>query len=250
MPTHHCLIAFGSNLGDESSVFQQTLERLDEILEIEVVSHSEPVRTKPVGGPSDQPDYLNAAIRVRTNLKPEKLHQITSEIEQQLGRQRRLRWGARKVDLDILLYDQVQLETDRLVIPHPRMSFRRFVLEPASEIAADMVHLESGKTIAELLDHLDQRPPEILWVTPDKQPTEVHRDKVCSRTVMTGWSIHVVDGIEDYKRLAKSAKLVVWAKGVAGELSEVRFPGPSLRLPSDEVRIETEIVAAVEAMTK
>jgi 2-amino-4-hydroxy-6-hydroxymethyldihydropteridine diphosphokinase len=249
VPNHHCLIAFGSNLGDESSVFQQSLEQLGEDTEIEVVAHSEPVRTKPVGGPSDQPDYLNAAIRLRTSLSPDKLHQRTSKIEQQLGRQRRVRWGARKVDLDILLYDKVQLETDRLVIPHPRMSFRRFVLEPASEIAADMVHPTSGLTIAELVNYLDRTPNEIIWLAADRRACEKRRDDLCAQPSLNGWLIHVVDEIEDYQRLVANAKLVASSRDVSGDLAKVHFSGPTLRLPLDADRIEAEMVAAVEAMT-
>ena len=170
---HDCLIAFGSNLGDGQAIFQQSLSRLADTPGIENLKAGVPVCTDPVGGPAGQAKFLNAAIRLQTILSAENLHQKTIEIEQELGRVRGQRWGARKVDLDLLLYDDLVLESAQLVIPHPRMTFRRFVLEPAEEIAGEMLHPMSRMTISELIQHLDRTPRLIVWVTPS--PQEIRR---------------------------------------------------------------------------
>ena len=150
-----CLIAFGANEGDPESNFRQVVELLRTSADVEVTASGEPCRTEPVGGPAGQSMYLNASIRLATTLSAEKLHQRLVEIENELGRERRVRWGSRKVDLDLLLYGEHQIATERLIVPHPRMSFRRFVLEPSLKIAGDMRHPTSGKTIAELLEHFE-----------------------------------------------------------------------------------------------
>ena len=154
---HDCLVAFGSNEGDSVAVFEQTLEQLQQCSEIFVKASSQPVRTKPVGGPEDQSLYLNAAVRIETSLDAIEFHKRLVKIESDMGRERRERWGSRKIDLDLLIYAQLALKTDSLTIPHPRMSFRRFVLEPASEIAGDMVHVTSAQTINQLLKILNDR---------------------------------------------------------------------------------------------
>ncbi len=149
-----CLVALGSNLGDSRSILQQAIERLDADPAIAVVQRSRWIATAPVGGPADQPDFINGAIRLETSLSPERLHSRLVHVETQLGRRRRLRWAARKIDLDLLLYDQHVLNSPRLTLPHPRMAFRRFVLEPAAEVGRELVHPHIGWTVARLRDHL------------------------------------------------------------------------------------------------
>ncbi|MFK7769718.1 MAG: 2-amino-4-hydroxy-6-hydroxymethyldihydropteridine diphosphokinase [Mariniblastus sp.] len=160
-----CLIAFGSNLGDGGQIFKQTIQLLNANQSINVVSKSELQTTRPVGGPAGQDAYLNAAIRIEASCSPSELHSQLVEIESELGRIRHERWGARRVDLDLLLYGQESILTDRLIVPHPRMSFRRFVLDPAHEIAGDMIHPVSGQSIRELVSHLDQAERLVLLVS-------------------------------------------------------------------------------------
>jgi deoxyadenosine/deoxycytidine kinase len=111
-----------------------------------------------VGGPERQPAFLNAAAVLQTSLSPQSLLGVLLQVEADLGRQRIVHWGPRIVDLDLLLYDNLTIAEPDLVIPHPRMAWRRFVLEPAAEIAPEMLHPATGWTIARLLDNLNRTP--------------------------------------------------------------------------------------------
>ena len=153
-----CLIGLGSNLGDRSGLLDEALVRLQRHPNIEVARRSRYHETLPVGGPDAQPAYLNAAAVLQTSLSPQALLAELQKVEADLGRQRIEHWGPRTIDLDLLLYDDLTLAAPDLVIPHPRMAWRRFVLEPAAEVAPEMLHPGTGWTIARLLDHLNQTP--------------------------------------------------------------------------------------------
>lgn len=150
-----CLIGLGSNLGDRAQLLDAACERLQARADIAWHSSSHYHTTLPIGGPAGQSSFLNAAALLDTSLEPHQLLAVLREIEAELGRQRRVRWDARSIDLDLLLYDDLQLDTPALQVPHPRMAFRRFVLAPASEVAPEMVHPPTGWTISRLLQHLD-----------------------------------------------------------------------------------------------
>src|SRR5208283_701934 len=113
--------------------------------------------TLPVGGPA-QSAYLNAAAVLQTSLSPQALLAELQRAETDLGRQRFETWGPRTVDLDLLLYDNLVMAEPNLVVPHPRMAWRRFVLEPAAEVAPEMLHPSTAWTITRLLNHLNQTP--------------------------------------------------------------------------------------------
>lgn len=134
-----CLIGLGSNLGDSVQTLRLAWERLAETPSIRAVALSGFYRTEPVGGPP-QPNYLNAAGIIETDLSPERLLETLLGVEQAFGRVRTVRWGPRTLDLDLLLYDDRVIQTEKLIVPHRRMAERRFVLEPAVEIAADWLH--------------------------------------------------------------------------------------------------------------
>ncbi len=149
------LIALGSNLGDRAANLRHAIEKLDAHPSVRVIAYSRPFLTKPIGGPQDQDEFINASACVDTTLAPHQLFELLHEIETELGRQRRQRWAARLVDLDLLLYDDLVIDTPDLTIPHPRMAFRRFVLEPAAEVSPHIVHPLIGWNIQQLLDHLN-----------------------------------------------------------------------------------------------
>jgi len=152
----NCLIALGSNLGDRDSQLRRAVAEIARSPRTRLVARSAWHETPPVGGPEGQGAFLNAAALAATSLTPPELHGELRRIETDLGRVRTDRWGPRSLDLDLLLYEEAVLMTPELEIPHPRMAFRRFVLEPASEVAPWMVHAESGWTVQRLLEHLNR----------------------------------------------------------------------------------------------
>lgn len=153
-----CLVALGSNLGDRHGNLDRAIELLEQMRDTRVVARSRYYETRPIGGPAGQGSFLNAAVKLQTRLTPHKLFDALRRIERQLDRRRVVRWSARTIDLDLLLYDQQVVRTEQLVVPHPRMTFRRFVLLPAAEIAPDMVHPQVHWSLSRLLRHLDAPP--------------------------------------------------------------------------------------------
>lgn len=129
-------VAIGSNLGNRREYLRLAVALLPN-----VVAVSDVYETAPVGGPADSGPYLNMVVRLRlrSSLDPFQLLDRCLEIERQAGRERRERWGPRTLDLDVLLYDDVLIETDRLTIPHPRMYARPFVLTPLADLAPELI---------------------------------------------------------------------------------------------------------------
>jgi 2-amino-4-hydroxy-6-hydroxymethyldihydropteridine diphosphokinase len=161
------LVALGANLGDRASSLDGAVERIAREAAAGKVTVSSWHETAPVGGPSGQEVFLNAATAFDTNREPESLHALLKRIECDLGRIPGERWGARAIDLDLLLYEDSAgarrvIVTPELQIPHPRMSFRRFVLEPAAEVAPNMVHPVIGWSVERLLDHLNHAERNVL----------------------------------------------------------------------------------------
>lgn len=150
----HCLIGLGSNLGERVSLLRSAWEHIGQLPQTRTLRLSPLTETAPAGGPTGQAPFLNAAGVLETELAPEELLDGLLDLEQSLGRVRHERWGPRTIDIDLLLYGDMQLETSRLTLPHPRMAFRRFVLEPAVKIASDFVYPINGWSIARLLEHV------------------------------------------------------------------------------------------------
>jgi 2-amino-4-hydroxy-6-hydroxymethyldihydropteridine diphosphokinase len=162
MPESVVLLAFGTNLGDRRQNWQRTLELLPQH-GLRVIACSALSETRPIGGPDGQEPFLNAAITATTSLEPARLVHHLLKIEEIIGRIRVTRWGARLLDLDLLLYDHLVSDLSQCLVPHPRLTFRRFVLEPALEIAAEWQHPLTGTTLAALNRCLQQTPRRISF---------------------------------------------------------------------------------------
>jgi len=154
--SHLAYIALGSNLGDRNAHIAAAIDQLGNHDNIEVLKTSSIYQTQPVGGPPHQPDYLNAVVAVQTTLATRNLLEHLMQIEENLHRHRNLRWGPRTIDLDLLLYDQEIIDKPDLVVPHPRMHQRRFVIEPLTEIAPHVLHPILKRTTTQILQELIQ----------------------------------------------------------------------------------------------
>lgn len=148
-------IALGSNLGDKEKNLRRALLLLTQ-QGVEVVRVSSFLSTEPYGV-TDQPQFLNAVACVRTSLAPLALLDVLLATELAMGRVRLRHWGERNIDLDLLLYEDVVLNTPRLHLPHPDMQNRDFVLLPLAEIAPELKHPTLQKTIWELKENLMNR---------------------------------------------------------------------------------------------
>lgn len=148
-------IALGSNLGDKEKNLRRALLLLTQ-QGVEVVRVSSFISTEPYGV-TDQPQFLNAVACVRTSLAPLALLDVLLATELAMGRVRLRHWGERNIDLDLLLYEDVVLDTPRLRLPHPDMQNRDFVLLPLAEIAPELKHPTLQKTIYKLKENLMNR---------------------------------------------------------------------------------------------
>lgn len=148
-------IGFGGNLGEPLTWFRYARQHLAGHPQIDLVASSPLYRTAPVGGPAGQPDYLNAVVELKTSLSPLILLSLCQALEQDAGRKRTELWGARTLDLDLLLYGQQSYLMPNLNLPHPRLHQRRFVLQPLHDLAPEFMHPLFHKTIAILLRELE-----------------------------------------------------------------------------------------------
>ena len=152
---HDVYLSLGSNVGDLSENINEAVKRLNADDDIRVIKVSGLIKTKPYGN-TEQGDFLNGAAHIRTIYAPSELLKCINEIESLGGRNRKkeVRWGPRTIDIDILLYDDLIMDTEELIIPHVDMINRDFVLKPLSEIARYLRHPVYNMTISQLLDRL------------------------------------------------------------------------------------------------
>jgi len=153
MKSKQAAIGLGSNLGDSLTILKTALDILNNTPGIVINSISSWYQTVPIGPP--QPNYINGCVLLEVQQTPQELLEILLGIETQLGRVRQERWGARTLDLDILLIDDLILNTSNLVIPHPAMTERCFVLVPLAEIAPHWIHPVMGKSISSLINTIN-----------------------------------------------------------------------------------------------
>jgi len=161
-------IGLGANLGEPVAQVRRALAGVAELDEVEVLQVSRLYRNPPLG-PKEQPWYINAVAQVRTRLTAEELLRALRRLETALGRVRGERWGPRIIDLDLLLYDGEVVNTAELVLPHPEMHRRAFVLAPLAEIAPEAWHPELKKSALQLLAELDPADREALKPIPAEE---------------------------------------------------------------------------------
>jgi 2-amino-4-hydroxy-6-hydroxymethyldihydropteridine diphosphokinase len=151
-------IGLGSNLGDRRQNLVDAIGTLFDTPGVIVRAVSSFHETKPVGGPPGQGAFVNAAAYLDTTLNPHQLLEVLQRIEKEASRVREVRWGERTLDLDLLFFGHMFLQTEALTLPHPRLAVRRFVLAPLAEIASTFVDPLTGRMIANLLANLDRKP--------------------------------------------------------------------------------------------
>ncbi|QQD84677.1 2-amino-4-hydroxy-6-hydroxymethyldihydropteridine diphosphokinase [Jeotgalicoccus sp. ATCC 8456] len=147
-------LGLGSNIGDREESLRQALKKISEVPGITVTKISSRYETKPYGK-TDQPDFINMAVELETNLTPLDLLEVVLGIERELGRVRKETWGPRSIDIDVLLYEDLELDLTDLKVPHPEMHLRSFVIDPMSEIAPKREHPTLKMTIEEIKNKLD-----------------------------------------------------------------------------------------------
>ncbi len=249
----------------------------------QLVQHSKWHTSQPAGGPAGQGEFLNGAAVIETTIPPPRLLAELNQIEARLGRGAGERWAARPIDIDILLYDNEVSETTTLTLPHLRMSYRKFVLEPAAEVAPKMLHPTIGWPVERLLLHLDAASEMVAIVSPSidsrKRVAEVVRQQYGTTSAeppdfataehhwpssWTSWIVLPVSApaakaVVDESPLPYAAaafpKLTVLLDGPFAKPADklqwstlVRQPGrgPTLRLKTpDHAEIDAEMIAAV-----
>ena len=149
-----CFIGVGSNLDDPASRCVEAVRHVSVVNGIKFLRRSSLYRTEPVGF-IEQEWFVNAVIEIRTVLSPRELLNALRAVEDGMGRLRGPQWGPRIIDLDILIYGQEVIQDDNLVVPHPELHKRRFVLEPLCELASYVIHPAFGISIRGLMDRLN-----------------------------------------------------------------------------------------------
>lgn len=143
------VVAFGANLGDVKGNIERALALLGKVERVTVLKISSVLSTLPVGGPANQPTYSNGAVLIRSDLSPYSLLEELQKIEYKLMRVRQEKWGPRTMDLDLVLYGDLVVNDSNLTLPHPRVYWRHFVLDPVCEIASELVLPTTGLTFNE-----------------------------------------------------------------------------------------------------
>ena len=149
----YCYLGLGSNLGDKLEFITEAIDQISKLKSVEIVRTSSMITTKPYGK-TDQPDFINCVIELDTDLLPEELLKKCLYIENQLGRIRNEKWGPRTIDIDLLFYEDTILKSELLVLPHPELHKREFVLISLNELCPELVHPVLNKKIKDIFMEL------------------------------------------------------------------------------------------------
>jgi len=152
---HIAYIGIGSNLGDKLHLCEKAISEILRIDRHQLLAKSSFFKTEPVGYTS-QDWFVNGVIKIETDLDPSELLRTLKTIEAHLGRTETFRWGPRTIDLDILFFDDLQIQTEELNIPHPFIQDRKFVLIPLAEIDRYLIHPVLKRTVQDLLDNFKE----------------------------------------------------------------------------------------------
>lgn len=194
------LISLGANLGN----VRETMLAAKRMLLEKFPSRSQFVfshlyRTPPVGGPSGQSDFLNAVVCIDHSLSVWEVWDVVKSIEHELGRQRQQRWESRRIDVDVLLHDDLLIWTPHFKVPHPRMCMRSFILQPALEIAPSMVDPVSRMTIEQLFERIKSRSC-IMVSTPDQRLTNSLQSSLVGQSKMLDirWHTNAIEESQSF----------------------------------------------------
>lgn len=167
MKQHSVYIGLGSNLGDRVAYLRAAIKQLQQFMEIDRISQL--YVAAPLGYVRDDA-FINAALHGVTAMRPMELLKSLQDVEIALGRRPGVQYGPRPIDLDVLFYDAIQMETLQLTIPHPRLAERAFVLKPLAEIAPNLMHPVLYYTVTQLLEDVDDA-DQVHIYTPNQPPT-------------------------------------------------------------------------------
>ncbi|EMI17069.1 2-amino-4-hydroxy-6- hydroxymethyldihydropteridine pyrophosphokinase [Rhodopirellula maiorica SM1] len=176
-PRAQCLVSFGSNLGDRDTVITEAARKLTASPMVNDFAASRLFETPPIGGPTGQEPFLNAVGAFETTHSARDILSLLQSIENELGRQRRRRWDARSIDLDVVLHGNLVGGSAALIVPHPRYTARQFVLQPACDVAAHYRDPRFGWSLGELSEHLSAGNASLALVGAD----DSIRQQLCER---------------------------------------------------------------------
>ena len=233
-----CLISFGANLGVPAVTIGQAVQQIRQLLgaRLQSLELSRLVRTPAVGGPSGQPPFVNAVAALHvSDCNAWDLWHIVREVEHALGRVRQERWEARRIDLDVLLFDDQRIWTPQFKLPHPRMVMRRFILQPALDVASDWIEPVSGWTIRQLAEALTDAPASLVLISYHRQRDQAMIDGAAQVASCEWTSVHLHSAAEEKPHVAAPSgrwlsRLAVEELAVEERVVDERLALPALVL--------------------
>ncbi len=151
--TGKIFLGLGSNMGDRLNYLSQAIRKISENENCEIVAVSSVYESKPLG-PKNQNDYLNLALEIKSGFDVFRLFEFLKNTEKEIGRNKRMRWGAREIDIDILFFGGLIFSDEKIIVPHPEIIHRDFVLLPLKEIDSNFIHPLYNRSISELAEEL------------------------------------------------------------------------------------------------